>query len=91
MEVDYIGVIVGNDLRFINGELVADPSGRARTDASLNGYLKERKIDPEQADAKASQIIRNTYRTLMSRGMKGCFLYFTDPELAEFFRKAMPN
>ena len=91
LEVDYIGVIVGNDLRFINGELVADPSGRARTDASLNGYLKERKIDPEQADAKASQIIRNTYRTLMSRGMKGCFLYFTDPELAEFFRKAMPN
>ena len=91
LEVDYIGVIIGSDFRIVEGALVTDPSGRARTDASLNGYKKERKIEPLTAEFKADKIIRNTYRTLMSRGMKGCFVYFTDSETAEYFRKMMPN
>ncbi|WP_113882487.1 MULTISPECIES: DNA/RNA helicase domain-containing protein [Cytobacillus] len=33
----------------------------------------------EQAQAVADQIIRNTYRTLMSRGQKGCFVFCSDP------------
>ena len=36
--------------------------------------------------AKADAIIKNTYRTLMTRGMKGCFVYFTDPATAAHFR-----
>jgi DUF2075 family protein len=32
----------------------------------------------QQAARKADLIIKNTYRTLMTRGMKGCYVYFTD-------------
>ncbi|WP_152966816.1 DNA/RNA helicase domain-containing protein [Sporosarcina globispora] len=35
------------------------------------------KNDTEKAQAAAAQIIRNTYRTLMTRGQKGCFIFST--------------
>ena len=90
LEVDYVGVIVGNDLRVSNGTLITDPEGRARSDKSLSGFKTERKLRPEIADAKADELIRNTYRTLMSRGMKGCYVYFTDPEVRDFFKTRLP-
>lgn len=91
LEVDYIGVIVGEDLKILNGKLITNPNGRAKSDKSLNGYKGERKIDPERADAKADELIRNTYRTLMSRGMKGCYVYFTNPEVKKYFKELLPN
>lgn len=91
LEVDYIGVIVGPDLRILDGRLVTDPSARAKTDKSLSGFKKESKIDPVGAGLKADEIIRNTYRTLMSRGMKGCYVYFTDPATAQYFKNIIPN
>jgi DUF2075 family protein len=86
LELDYVGVIVGPDLKIKDGTLISDPEGRASTDVSLNGYKKEFKEDPITAGAKADQIIRNTYRTLMTRGMKGCYIYCTDPEVAKYFQ-----
>lgn len=91
LEVDYVGVIIGPDFKIAGGELVTDPSGRARTDKSLAGYKADRKTNPLEADSKADEIIRNTYRTLMSRGMKGCYVYFTDPEVAKYFKSRIPN
>jgi DUF2075 family protein len=85
LELDYVGVIIGSDFQIVDGELVSNPEGRAATDVSLHGFKKERAEDPEAADKKADQIIRNTYRTLMTRGMKGCYVYCTDPEVAKYF------
>jgi DUF2075 family protein len=89
LELDYVGVIIGGDFRVVDGELITDPSGRASTDVSLHGYKKEFKENPELATRKADQIIRNTYRTLMTRGMKGCYIYCTDSEVAEYFQKRL--
>ena len=89
LELDYVGVIIGADFKMLDGRLVSDPSGRASTDVSLHGYKKELKEDPEVATRKADQIIRNTYRTLMTRGMKGCYIYCTDPEVANYFRERL--
>jgi DUF2075 family protein len=86
LELDYVGVIVGPDFKIKDGELVSDPKGRARTDVSLHGYKKEMEVDPVGASAKADKIIRNTYRTLMTRGMKGCYIYCTDSEVAKYFQ-----
>lgn len=86
LEVDYVGVIVGPDLVVRNGEIVTNPEERAGTDKSLNGYNKLKKLNPEEAKQKADTIIKNTYRTLMTRGMKGCYVYFTDKETEEFFK-----
>ena len=91
LEVDYVGVIIGDDLDIDNGKLITNPKGRAKSDKSLNGYVGERKVDPERADSKADELIRNTYRTLMSRGMKGCYVYFTNPEVKKYFEEHLPK
>lgn len=86
LEVDYIGVIVGPDLVVRDGKVLTDPSQRAKTDKSLHGYKKAFAQDPLGAGKKADAIIRNTYRTLMTRGMKGCYVYFVDKEAERFFK-----
>jgi hypothetical protein len=89
LELDYVGVIVGPDLVFEAGELVTVPGARAKTDRSLHGYVKEMKENPIAASQKADEIIRNTYRTLMTRGMKGCYVYFTDQATASHFKELL--
>ncbi len=86
LEVDYVGVIVGPDLIVRDEKIITDPSRRAKTDASLKGYKKELAEDPEAATRKADAIIKNTYRTLMTRGMKGCYVYFADKEAEKYFK-----
>jgi len=89
LELDYIGVIIGPDLIVRNGEVITDPSKRAKTDKSLHGFKKLLKEKPEVAKRRADLIIKNTYRTLMTRGMKGCYVYFTDKETEEYFKKML--
>ena len=91
LEVDYVGVIIGDDLIVRDGELVTDPSARAKTDKSLAGYKKERAQNAAEAEVKADELIRNTYRTLMTRGMKGCYVYFTDEETRKYFEDRLPT
>ncbi len=87
LEVDYIGVIIGDDLIVRDGKVITNPAARARTDKSLAGYKTLLRTHPDQAKQKAEQIIKNTYRTLMTRGMKGCYIYCTDTETGDYFRK----
>jgi DUF2075 family protein len=91
LELDYVGVIVGPDLVMDTGELITIPAARAKTDKSLHGYKKEMKENPALASQKADEIIRNTYRTLMTRGMKGCYVYFTDNATAAYFKSLLPE
>lgn len=41
---------------------------------------------PEETKLLADRIIRNTYRTLMTRGLKGCYIYCEDKELENYFK-----
>lgn len=86
LELDYVGVIVGDDLRYENGKVVTDVSKRSYMDQSVRGIKNMLKNDPEQALEISDRIIKNTYRTLMTRGMKGCYVYFTDKGLEAYFR-----
>ncbi|MBT2680539.1 DUF2075 domain-containing protein [Bacillus sp. ISL-35] len=81
LEFDYVGVVIGDDLVYKDGEVITDYTKRAKTDNSLKGLKKMLKEKPEEAKQLADEIIRNTYRTLMTRGQKGCFVYCTDKEL----------
>lgn len=85
LEFDYVGVIIGDDLRVENGEVITDFTKRAKTDQSMKGIKKLYKENPEAAQKRADEIIRNTYRTLLTRGMKGCYVYCTDKNLEEYF------
>lgn len=86
LEVDYIGVVIGDDLIVRNGKVLTQPLARARSDKSIFGYKKLLEKSPEEGKATLRAIIKNTYRTLMTRGMKGCYIYCTDPETAEYFK-----
>ena len=89
MEFDYTGVIIGDDMRFENGKVITDYTKRAKTDNSLKGIKTLAKKDKEKANQVADEIIKNTYRTLMTRGMKGCYVYCTDAALAQYFKKLL--
>lgn len=87
LEFDYVGVIIGNDMRYEDEHIVTDFTQRARTDQSLKGIKKRYNENPQQALKLADEIIKNTYRTLMTRGMKGCYVYCEDMMLQEYLRE----
>ena len=91
LETDYVGVIMGSDLVIRNGKVITSPEKRAKTDQSLKGWKKELAIDEETTLLKADQLIKNTYRALLTRGMKGCYLYSVDKETNEYFKSQIPS
>lgn len=88
LEFDYVGVIIGDDLRYENGKIVTDHTKRAKSDQSLKGLGKYNEIEAKQI---ADNIIKNTYRTLMTRGMKGCYVYCTNEKLNKYLREITNN
>jgi uncharacterized protein len=88
LEVNYIGVIIGNDLVVRNGKVITNPAKRSQQDSSLKGYRKLLRTNPVEANRKADTLIKNTYRTLMSRGMKGCYVYCVDKETEQYLKSS---
>jgi DUF2075 family protein len=89
LEVDYIGVIVGPDFVVRDGRVLTRPAKRSRMDKSIQGWKKLVKDDPERGEARLDAIIKNTYRTLMTRGQKGCYVYFVDEETSRYFAERL--
>lgn len=95
LEFDWMGVLIGDDLVYKDGAVRGDPAKRARTDASLKGWKGEftaAKNDPVAQKAilaKVDEIIKGTYRVLMSRGRKGCFVWCKDEALREYLKKRL--
>lgn len=83
LEFDYCGVIIGKDLYFSEGEVRTNYLARAKTDTSLKG------IKTTKNYTLADRIIRNTYRTLLSRGQKGCYIYAEDKALLNYMSKIL--
>jgi DUF2075 family protein len=76
-EFEYVGVIIGPDLiyNFENQEWIG---------------IREKSADSvvKRSGEKLVDLLKNTYRVLLSRGMKGCYVYvyFVDKETEKFFR-----
>ena len=87
LELDYVGVIIGKDLRYENGKVITDFTKRAKTDQSIKGLQKLMKENPIEAARVADEIIKNTYRVLLTRGQKGCFIYCEDEPLREYLKE----
>lgn len=87
LEFDYVGVIIGDDLRYENDHIVTDYTKRAKTAQSIKGINKIAKEEGiEEAKRITDSIIKNTYKTLMTRGMKGCYVYCTDKKLSNYLK-----
>ena len=55
----------------------------------MKGIKKLYQESPAEAKSRADEIIKNTYRTLLTRGMKGCYIYCTDPGMSEYLKKRL--
>lgn len=87
LELDYVGVIIGPDLLVRDGRVTTTPLGRSRQDRTIHGWKSAMRADPETTREKLDRVIRNTYRTLLTRGMKGCYLFCVDSETHAYFRE----
>jgi hypothetical protein len=89
LELDYVGVIIGKDLLIYDNFLYADHAGRASSDKTVHGFKKLKKENPAAAAEAINAIVKNTYRTLMTRGMKGCYVYAEDENLREWLKESI--
>lgn len=74
-EFDYAGVIFGNDLTYD----FDTQSWQGNRQNSCDTVVK-------QSGDKFAQLTKNTYRVLLSRGMKGCYVYFMDKDTERFVK-----
>lgn len=82
LEFDYCGIIIGQDLRYEDGSVITDPSKEAKSDKTSGiRCCKDRLL--------ADKLIRNTYKTLLSRGQKGCYLYCEDKPLLQYISRTL--
>ena len=81
-EFDYFGVILGNDLVWRDGV-----GWVASRDASHDPAIRRRKL----AQTELLALIQQTYRVLMTRGMKGTFLFSTDWETQQMLGRLIPK
>ncbi len=84
LEFDYVGIIIGMDMQYRNGRVVTDYQKR---------FLKRDKtiqnVHTEEDKKLADRIIRNTYKTLLSRGQKGCYVFCEDEALGQYIKEKL--
>lgn len=75
-EVDYIGVIMGPDIRYDKkSDRIVAEKGHTH---SVN-----------DSDKDFDEHIKNIYRVLLSRGRKGCLIYCMDKDLENYFKELL--
>jgi hypothetical protein len=77
-ELDYVGVIWGPDLAY---------------DLDKQSWVGDKQKSSDQVVKRSKDrfvdLVKNTYRVLLSRGMKGCYVYFMDKNTERFVRSRM--
>ena len=87
LEFDYVGVIIGEDMYFKDGKVCTDFQNHASSDPSFKGIKKMYKENEIMAREISDTIIKNTYRVLLTRGIKGCYIYCVNEELNNYFKE----
>ena len=82
VEFEYVGIIIGKDLRYEDGKVITDQKAVAKTENSSGVRTCK---DPIKAD----RLIKNIYKTLLSRGQKGCYVYCEDKSLSCYIKKRL--
>ena len=79
-EFDYVGVIFGKDLIY-NFNIQKWEGIKENSHDSVVRRSHDRFID----------LVKNTYRILLSRGLKGCYVYFMDKDTERFIKSRMES
>ena len=80
LEFDYVGVIIGNDMKY-------DPETMEIYADYENYYDAPGKKGLKNQQARLTEYIKNIYRILMTRGMKGCYVCCIDDNLREYLKE----
>lgn len=79
LEFDYVGIIVGKDLQF-----------NIETNEYFTPWIEYKDTKGKQGLKKnpieLNKLVRNIYRILLTRGIKGCYVHFLDKETEKYFR-----
>ena len=83
MEFDYVGVFIGKDLYFKNGHVNTNRNAISQDDKTSGIRLKS------TSDEEADKLIRRTYKVLLTRGIKGCYIYCEDEALRNYLKEKL--
>ena len=83
MEFDYVGVFIGKDLYYEDGHIKTNRTAISKDDKTSGIRLKS------TSDEEADKLIRRTYKVLLTRGLKGCFIYCEDDALREYLKNKL--
>ncbi|MCK9440722.1 MAG: DUF2075 domain-containing protein [Methanothrix sp.] len=79
-EFDYVGVIIGKDLVYDFEKQEWQGDKKSSEDTVVRG-----------SKDKFTDLIKNSYRILLTRGLKGCYVYFMDKDTERFVKSRMEN
>lgn len=89
-EFDYVGVVIGKDLILnkTNSKIEVDVLAHAETDHT---YMPANFKKSDKNIAKATRLIKNAYKVLLTRGIKGCVVYCEDDDLRQYLESEWLN
>ncbi len=77
-EFDYVGIVFGLDLKY---------------DWDQNGWVGDNKQSHDSVVKRSQdqflELVKNTYRVLFTRGIKGCYVHFMDEGTRKFFQSRL--
>lgn len=91
LEFDYVGVIIGKDVKYKDNHVIADYNAHGSADPSFKGIKKMFKSSENEAKIIADKLIKNAYRVLLTRGSKGCYIYCQDEEYRKYLKNIIKN
>lgn len=83
MEFDYVGVFIGKDLYFKNGHVHTNRNAISKDDKTSGIRLTS------TSNEEADKLIRRTYKVLLTRGIKGCYIYCEDEALRNYLKEKL--
>ncbi|GAB2703750.1 DUF2075 family protein [Microbacterium marinum] len=86
-DLNYAGVIIGNDLRYdsVAGRLYIDRDSYR----DAKGKENNKQLGIVYSDGDLLEFIRNIYGVLLTRGIRGTYVYVCDPELRAYVERAL--
>ena len=83
MEFDYVGVFIGKDLYYKDGHVQTNRNAISKDDKTSG--IRVKSTSNEEAD----KLIRRTYKVLLTRGIKGCYIYCEDEALRNYLKEKL--
>ena len=83
MEFDYVGVFIGKDLYYKDGHVQTNRNAISKDDKTSGIRLKS------TSNEEADKLIRRTYKVLLTRGIKGCYIYCEDEALRNYLKEKL--